>query len=55
MGNDELQRQIENDPLLRTNKERDKAIESRAREIVADLEGADSDEAIEILRKYDIY
>ena len=56
MGNQTLRKQVQNDPLLRTRKERDEALEAKARQVANDLKNANSEkDAIEILRKYDIY
>ena len=55
MRNDTLRRQIENDPLLKTDAERRKALEARARQIAHDLRGVENNkEAIQILRKYGV-
>lgn len=56
MGNQTLRKQVENDPVLRTKKERQRALEAKARQVANDLKNASSEkEAIDILRKYDIY
>lgn len=53
MENDALVREIENDPLLQNQRERDRALEARARQLVDDLEGVSNErEAVEVIQKY---
>jgi hypothetical protein len=57
MENDTVEQQIENNPLLKTEAERDRAKEARAREIVADLQNARTEQEAKftILKSYGIY
>lgn len=56
MDNNEVQTEVRNDPLLQSQRERRKAEEALAREIVERLSDVNTrDEAIEVLRDYGIY
>lgn len=56
MGNETLRKQVKQDPLIRTQKEADKALEAKARQVANDLQSVKSErEAMEILKRYDIY
>lgn len=56
MGNETVERKIENDPLLETQGEKNRAREAYARDIVSQLEQVSSEgEAKDVLRQYDIY
>ncbi|WP_292484750.1 hypothetical protein [Methanohalobium sp.] len=56
MQNSEVQRQVRNDELLKSQTERQRATEAKARKIVEDLKQARSDkDVMDILRHHGIY
>lgn len=56
MQNETVEQQVEDNPLLKTKAEKERAKEARAREIVGELQSVRSEqEAIQVLKSFGIY
>lgn len=56
MRNETLNKQVKQDPLLKTKQQQKKALEARAKQVVNDLQDVKNErQAIEVLKEYGIY